>query len=254
MVLKTTLLSVLGVAAVVSGYPLTKTTVLNCRSGPSTSDKIIKTYHAGDSVSVSCTSSGTVIHGSPIWDKTQDGCFVSDYYIKTGSSKAVAGPCSGGSTGGGGGGGGSSGGQGTKTGAAIVAAAQSMKGWPYSWAGGDINGPTFGTISPSGHDDRHVKGFDCSGLAKYAVHKATGITLGHNSCTQYNDPRGKKIPFAQKQPGDLIVYGSSGPGCDEHVAIYAGNNMMVEAQTHGVPVGTHPLRTHFAAPNVVRFT
>ena len=123
----------------------------------------------------------------------------------------------------------------------------------YSWGGGDNNGPTYGICcSPSGYDDRHVKGFDCSGLTKYAIYQVKKISLAHYTCSQYNDSRGKKIAFSNAQPGDLIFYGSDSQKCNEHVAIYAGNGKMVEAEQHGVPLGTHTIRSGHA-PYVVRF-
>ena len=57
----------------------------------------------------------------------------------------------------------------TGSGAKIVSAARSMVGkWPYSWGGGNNSGATVGIkqdIKPY-CDDRKIKGFDCSGLAK----------------------------------------------------------------------------------------
>ncbi|KAJ1786894.1 hypothetical protein LPJ59_005836, partial [Coemansia sp. RSA 2399] len=48
------------------------------------------------------TTSGTNINGNTLWDKTTAGCYVSDYYLKTGSNGYVTSKCStGGSTGGG---------------------------------------------------------------------------------------------------------------------------------------------------------
>ncbi|KAG8422656.1 hypothetical protein J3459_010165 [Metarhizium acridum] len=40
---------------------------------------------------------GPSVNGNSIWDKTQDGCYVADYYVKAGSSGYVTGKCGGGS-------------------------------------------------------------------------------------------------------------------------------------------------------------
>ncbi|KAF7728211.1 hypothetical protein EC973_006492 [Apophysomyces ossiformis] len=225
---------------------------LDGRSSPSTGASRTSNVHkSGDCVKVQCQTTGDSIYGSNIWDF--DGkYYLPDAYIKTGYSGFNPNiPKCKGSGGGGGSGGGSTGGG--KTGQAIVKAAQSQAGWPYSWGGGGNSGPTNGICcSPSGYNDSHKKGFDCSGLTKYAVYQATKISLDHYTCSQYNDRRGKKIPFAQAQPGDLIFWGSDSQKCNEHVAIFAGNGKMVEAKDHSVPVGTHPLRGGHA-PYVVRF-
>ncbi|KAJ2552388.1 hypothetical protein IWW35_002355 [Coemansia sp. RSA 1878] len=80
-------------------YPITGDSV-NCRSGPGTSYAIKTSYKKGQSVSISCQASGTSVSGNNIWDKTSDGCYVSDYYVKTGVNGYVTTKC--GSSGGGG--------------------------------------------------------------------------------------------------------------------------------------------------------
>ena len=72
-------------AAPVAGFPVNADT-LNCRKTPSTSAAIVKTYKRGANIDVKCQTTGTKVETSNIWDKTQDGCYVSDYYVKTGSS------------------------------------------------------------------------------------------------------------------------------------------------------------------------
>jgi len=81
-----------------SAYPITGTTV-NCRSGPGTHYPVKKTYAKGSDVKVICQTTGTSIKGNNIWDKTQDGCYVTDYYVKTGINGFVTTKCpSGGSS------------------------------------------------------------------------------------------------------------------------------------------------------------
>ncbi|KAK9236662.1 hypothetical protein V1525DRAFT_389217 [Lipomyces kononenkoae] len=86
-----------------SGYPITGDTV-NCRSGPGTSYAVVMTYSVGQDVSITCQAPGTDINGDNLWDKTSDGCYVSDYYVSTGTSGYVTSECGGGSGGGGNGG------------------------------------------------------------------------------------------------------------------------------------------------------
>nr|WJZ50366.1 GH184 muramidase [Aspergillus sp. XZ2668] len=78
-------------------------TDVNCRSGPGTNYGIVKTYNQGVMVSLNCQASGTDVDGDSLWDKTSDGCYVSDYYVATGSSSYVTSACSGSSSSGGGG-------------------------------------------------------------------------------------------------------------------------------------------------------
>ena len=82
------------VAAVpmVSAYPV-KADTLNCRSGPGTSYKVVKTYKKGADVKITCQTPGTSVEGDTLWDKTSDGCYVADYYVKTGTSGYVAAHC-----------------------------------------------------------------------------------------------------------------------------------------------------------------
>ena len=86
-------------APAVSAYQITGTTV-NCRSGPGTSYGVKKTYKKGDDVKISCQTTGTNVEGNNIWDKTQDGCYVADKYVKTGKDGFVTTKC-GSSSGGG---------------------------------------------------------------------------------------------------------------------------------------------------------
>lgn len=75
-------------------FPIVHASALNCRSSASTSGKIVKTYPASADIKVSCQTNGETVNGNSLWDKTQDNCFVADFYVKTGSSSAVAPSCS----------------------------------------------------------------------------------------------------------------------------------------------------------------
>ncbi|EKD01964.1 glycoside hydrolase family 24 protein [Trichosporon asahii var. asahii CBS 8904] len=92
------LTTVLAATASAASYPI-KTDGVRCRSGPGTSYDIKKTYSAGDKVTLSCYKTGTSVEGNTYWDKTGDGCYVSDYYVKTGSTTPVVSKCGSTSTG-----------------------------------------------------------------------------------------------------------------------------------------------------------
>nr|WJZ50383.1 GH24 muramidase [Metarhizium sp. XZ2431] len=81
-------------STVVVAYPVSADS-LNCRAEPNTSSAIKTTYKKGEDVKISCQTEGPSINGNTIWDKTQDGCYVADYYVKTGSSGYVTGKCGG---------------------------------------------------------------------------------------------------------------------------------------------------------------
>jgi len=74
-------------AYLVTGDPL------NCRSGPGTNYEVKKTYPKNKDISITCQTAGTAVSGNVIWDKTSDGCYVSDYYVKTGISGYVTDKC-----------------------------------------------------------------------------------------------------------------------------------------------------------------
>ena len=100
--------------------------------------------------------------------------------------------------------------------AAAIAYAKSKIGAPYVWAAG---GPW---------------AFDCSGLTS-AAWAAAGVSIPHYSKSQYN--YGTKIPFNQRQPGDLIFWSDSGSASGiYHVAISLGGNSMIEAPAPGYSV------------------
>jgi cell wall-associated NlpC family hydrolase len=101
-------------------------------------------------------------------------------------------------------------------------------GVPYSWGGGDENGPTYGFAQGAG-----TKGFDCSGLTLFSYGKAD-IHLDHYTGSQWNE--GKRISRrADLLPGDLMffAYDTSNPQTIHHVAIYIGKGKMIEAPYTG---------------------
>ena len=131
----------------------------------------------------------------------------------------------------------------------VVNRAMSQLGVPYSWGGGDANGPTVGVRDGGVADsfgDYNKVGFDCSGLILYAFAGA-GIVLPHYTGYQYTS--GRQVPLAQMQRGDIIFYG---PNASEHNALYIGDNKMIEAPQSGDVVKVSALRTSGAMPYVVR--
>ena len=124
----------------------------------------------------------------------------------------------------------------------VIKRAQSQIGVPYSWGGGTAAGPSYGIDEGSG-----TVGFDCSGLILYAFAGA-GIKLPHYSGSQYQ--MGRQIPSSQMRRGDVIFYG---PGGSQHVALYLGNNQMIEAPYTGATVRITSVRTGGMTPFVVRY-
>lgn len=101
-------------------------------------------------------------------------------------------------------------------------------GVPYSWGGGDENGPTYGFAQGA-----NTRGFDCSGLTLFAYGHA-GIHLDHYSGSQWN--QGRRISSrSDLQPGDLMffAYDPSNSATIHHVALYIGNGKMIEAPQTG---------------------
>jgi cell wall-associated NlpC family hydrolase len=106
--------------------------------------------------------------------------------------------------------------------AAALAFAQSQLGKPYVW----------GATGPGS--------FDCSGLTG-AAYAAAGLTLPRTSRQQWF--AGPHVDLADLQPGDLLFWASnlSDPGTIHHVALYAGEGLMVAAPHTGDVVKIQPV-------------
>jgi peptidoglycan DL-endopeptidase CwlO len=90
--------------------------------------------------------------------------------------------------------------------------------------------------------------YDCSSLMNQA-YRAAGIVLPRVSKDQYK--AGAHLPVEQAQPGDLLfwAYDTGNPATVHHVAMYLGDNKIVEAQQTGVPVHIRPVK--FGEPELM---
>ena len=102
----------------------------------------------------------------------------------------------------------SSGEGGSGRGATALAFAKTQIGKPYRFAS-------------AGPD-----AYDCSGLTS-AAWKTAGVTLPRSSYTQFN--AGRAVDRSELQPGDLVFFYSD----LSHVALYAGNGMVVQSPRPG---------------------
>jgi peptidoglycan DL-endopeptidase RipA len=121
-------------------------------------------------------------------------------------------------------------------GLAAVDWARKQLGVPYSWGGGNGDGPTLGMVeSKTITSGAHTVGFDCSGLTLYAW-SHLGFTLDHY--TGYQWLEGRPVPLDQLRAGDLVFFATdvSDPLTIHHVGIYVGGNQMIDAPHTGAVV------------------
>lgn len=113
--------------------------------------------------------------------------------------------------------------------------------WPYSWAGGGPDGPSYGhAVDRASRNDDHVYGFDCSGLTMYAL--APWRNLAHFAATQYTQVGHFHPALNYLMPGDLIFWSKDGTieGIG-HVAVYIGNGNVVQAPHSGDVIRVTPI-------------
>ena len=114
-----------------------------------------------------------------------------------------------------------------------ISTAMSYLGTPYVWAG------------------ESAAGLDCSGLTMVSF-EAAGVYLTHSSRVQYG--QGTQVPLDAAQPGDLVFWSSDGSQSGiYHVAIYLGDDQMIEAPTFGMTVRVTSMRYSGVMPYAVRF-
>lgn len=85
------------VASAVTTYATAPGVRLNVRSGPGTSYNITRTLVENTRVPIFCQTPGTTVSGyygtTNIWDNIDNGEYVSDAYVNTGSDGYVASRC-----------------------------------------------------------------------------------------------------------------------------------------------------------------
>ena len=108
--------------------------------------------------------------------------------------------------------------------ASAIWTASLQVGVPYVWGG---ETPLSGTGA----------GFDCSGLVQWAYGQA-GIALPRTAEDQYQATT--PVPASAVQPGDLVFW-NDGTTSVQHVAIYVGDGIVLEAPSTGSVVSYAPL-------------
>ena len=106
----------------------------------------------------------------------------------------------------------------------VLRTADSYRGVRYVW-GGNTPG----------------EGFDCSGFTKYVFAKS-GISLPRTSREQARVGAAVSPDFRALRPGDLMMFAEPGQAIS-HVAIYAGNGIIVHSSTSTGGVGYTDLNT-----------
>lgn len=108
------------------------------------------------------------------------------------------------------------------TGNAIVDYAYQFLGKSYVW----------GAVGPDV--------FDCSGLTSYVYRHAAGMEISRTTYTQINV--GVAVSYDDLQPGDLVFTYEN-----EHVGIYVGGGMYINATYPGSTVRVTPVTNFYAA-------
>lgn len=150
-----------------------------------------------------------------------------------------------------------------------VLAASSLIGTPYAWGGGHQQGAP-GTSTPPSlpepdsqkYRDFTINGVDCSGLARAAYAYGVGTPIGQAGDTStvgmWDSPGAAKPVWTapptadaaasaaaaqQAKPGDLLFFGTSPTAsATNHVSVYLGNGLMIEAPASGSVARIAPIK------------
>ncbi|WLH23893.1 C40 family peptidase [Pseudomonas sp. FP215] len=120
----------------------------------------------------------------------------------------------------------------TKQSSNVLSRAVNVLGTPYRWGGS----------SPS-------KGFDCSGLVKYAFNDVKAVDLPRTSNAMAAG-HGLKVDRKDLKPGDLLFFKLKSRQVN-HVAIYLGNDRFIHAPRRGKSVSIDTLKKPFWNKNYV---
>jgi chitinase len=112
---------------------------------------------------------------------------------------------------------------GNKLSSNVVNRAVKVIGTPYRWGG----------TSPT-------KGFDCSGLVKYAFNDVSEVDLPRTS-NAMAEGHGQKVDRKDLKPGDLLFFNIKSRTVN-HVAIYLGDDQFVHAPRRGKAVTIDTLK------------
>ena len=112
------------------------------------------------------------------------------------------------------------------TGQDIVNYAYNFLGRPYVW----------GAVGPDT--------FDCSGFTSYVYRHCAGIEITRTTYTQINV--GVPVSYNNMQPGDLVFTYDN-----EHVGIYVGSGMYINATYPGSTVRVTPVTNFYAARRIL---
>ncbi|KAL4862369.1 hypothetical protein BDV12DRAFT_178904 [Aspergillus spectabilis] len=193
-------LALVAMTSMANAYPITGDNV-NCRSGPSTSDDVVTTYEKGADVQLECQTYGETVLGTSIWDKTTDGCYVTDYYVKTGSTGMVTDNCDGGSSG-----------NGTSSYNGEISREEILSRGQY-WVSRNVP-YSMNAVYPDPQGRKYRT--DCSGFVSMALH-ATSPGFSTVSLPDI----AKAISWDDIQPGDFVgTLGSGTGGAAGHVTLF----------------------------------
>ena len=112
------------------------------------------------------------------------------------------------------------------TGQDIVTYAYNFLGRPYVW----------GAVGPDT--------FDCSGFTSYVYRHCAGIEITRTTYTQINV--GTPVSYSEMQPGDLVFTYNN-----EHVGIYVGGGMYINATYPGSTIRVTPVTNFYAARRIL---